>query len=84
MEVSLWPIIVVVVAGVLAGCSALEGGAGVGSPNLDVDVTVRDAQGADVKCVWSSKLRVVSCPALSLPDKASGTDGGAVSNPLSP
>lgn len=72
-------LIVVVVAALLEGCSAVQEAAGVSSPELDMDVTVRDAQGAVVKCVWSSKLRVVSCPALSKPDNGPAIEGAAPS-----
>lgn len=77
-------LIVGVVALLLAGCSAVQEAVGVSNPELATDVTVRDAQGADVKCVWSSKLRVVSCPALSKQGKESATEGVAPSEVSTP
>lgn len=69
---------------VLGGCSAALEGVGLSGPDLVAEVTVVVQHGEAVKCAWSYRRQEVSCPALSLADKGSGTDVDAVSNSKGP
>ena len=48
------------------------------------DTTVRTGHSAGVRCDWSFKRRVVSCPGSLLPDKAPDTAADDISNPPAP
>ena len=63
----------------VGGCSALQEVADLSGLEPAAVVTVVDQRGEAAKCVWSSKLRVVSCPELLLQGRVSGTGAAAPS-----
>ena len=76
--------LITAVALVVAGCSGLQGAGDLASAVPVVGATVVVQPGEGVKCDWSSKPRVVSCHALSQPDKEPVTDVDGASKETPP